>query len=255
MSGAVYTPGERDRLRTDLVARARADPRISGVALTGSASVGREDRWSDIDLAFGVADPTEIPGTLADWTAAMYERHGAIHHVDEIAGTWTYRVFLLRNTLQVDLAFAPANDFRAKAPTFRLLSGTSAEPRHRSPPAAEELVGLAWLYALHARSSIARGKPWQAEFMISAVRDYGLALAALRQGLPTAYARGSDQLPDEVRRAFEGAIVRGLAEDELRRALRIAMDALMHEIGLVDPDLRARLQPTLDELASTPDPA
>ena len=51
--GVVFTPEERTRLRDALVARARADERITGAALTGSASRGAEDRWSDIDLALG----------------------------------------------------------------------------------------------------------------------------------------------------------------------------------------------------------
>jgi predicted nucleotidyltransferase len=32
------------------------DSRIMGAALTGSAAGGREDRWSDIDLFFAVAN-------------------------------------------------------------------------------------------------------------------------------------------------------------------------------------------------------
>ena len=43
---------ERNGLRAALISAARTDRRITGVALTGSASVGGEDRWSDIDLAF-----------------------------------------------------------------------------------------------------------------------------------------------------------------------------------------------------------
>jgi len=53
--GVMFTPQERTRLRDALVARARADERITGAALTGSASRDAEDRWSDIDLALGVA--------------------------------------------------------------------------------------------------------------------------------------------------------------------------------------------------------
>ena len=47
----MYTPEEREGVRTELIAAARSDPRIAGAALTGSGSVGREDRWSDIDAA------------------------------------------------------------------------------------------------------------------------------------------------------------------------------------------------------------
>jgi hypothetical protein len=38
-----------------------------------------------------------------------------------------YRVLLLDNTLQVDLAFWPATEFGAIAPTFRLLFGRANE--------------------------------------------------------------------------------------------------------------------------------
>jgi hypothetical protein len=36
----------------------------------------REDEWSDIDLAFGVANGSELPNVLSDWTADMYEHLG-----------------------------------------------------------------------------------------------------------------------------------------------------------------------------------
>jgi hypothetical protein len=55
-----------------------------------------------------------------------------------------------------------------------------------------ELIGWAWLYGLHARSSIARARPWRAAYMISGMRDQLLALASLRHGLPAREARGSD---------------------------------------------------------------
>jgi len=50
----VFTPEDRGRLRAVLIAAARADERLSGTALTGSAALDAEDRWSDIDLALGI---------------------------------------------------------------------------------------------------------------------------------------------------------------------------------------------------------
>ncbi len=76
------TPEQREGLRAALIARAQADVRITGAALTGSASVGRRDRWSDIDLAFGIADGTQLAEPLADWIAHMDLAHGAVHHLD-----------------------------------------------------------------------------------------------------------------------------------------------------------------------------
>src|SRR6185503_3958295 len=104
----MFTPEERARLRSELLDYAAGDGRISGAAITGSAAADREDRWSDIDLAFGIADAAELPNVLSDWTAHMYDRHGALQHLDVRSGAWIYRVFLLPGTLQVDLAFVPA---------------------------------------------------------------------------------------------------------------------------------------------------
>jgi hypothetical protein len=248
----MFTPAGRDELRAALIAASRADERITGAALTGSASVGNEDRWSDIDLAFGFAAGTDIGAAIAEWTAVMYSDHGAVGQVDVIRGAVTYRVFLLASTLQVDLAFAPAADFGAVAPTFRLLFGTAVQRTPHPPPAAAELIGLAWLYGLHARSSIARGRGWQAEYMISGVRDYVLALACLRHGVPAVEGRGLHLLPTDVTGPLAASLVRSLDGDELTRAFGVATEALIAEIGHADAELAGRLAAPLRELAGLP---
>jgi predicted nucleotidyltransferase len=82
----VFTPEQRERLREVLVSAAYADTRITGAAVTGSAAVGREDRWSDIDVALCVAADAEFSEVLADWTERMYREHAAVHHVDVTRG-------------------------------------------------------------------------------------------------------------------------------------------------------------------------
>ena len=246
----IFTPEERERLRAGLLERGANDPRISGAAITGSAAASREDRWSDIDLAFGVRDAGELPDVLSDWTAHMYDRHGALHHLDVNSGAWIYRVFLLANTLQVDLAFVPAAEFRASAPTFRLVSGEAGEPQHVPPPSTAGFIGMGWLYGLHARSCIARQNFWQAEYMVSGIRDNALALACLRHGLPAVHARGIDQLPKEIAAPFESSLVRQLDGAELSRCFRIAMEGLRNEMRYADAALAVRLETALLLLAA-----
>jgi hypothetical protein len=106
------------------------------------------------------------------------------------------------------------------------------------------------LYALHARSSIARGRAWQAEYMISGLRDHVLALACLRHGVPAVQARGIDSLPPETTAAVAGALVRSLDGAELKRAFTVVTDALILEIERVDAGLADRLAATLRDLAS-----
>jgi predicted nucleotidyltransferase len=245
----MFTPEERCRLRDALIAAARADSRITGAALTGSAALGAEDRWSDIDLALAVAANADRGRVVADWTDRLYREHGAVHHMDISWGVTLFRVFLLGSTLQVDLAFWPAADFGAIGPTFRLLFGTANERPAPPAPAAAGLIGMAWLYALHARSSIARGRAWQAEYMISGMRDNVLALACLRHGVPAVQGRGIDSLPPEATAAAAGALVRSLDAAELRRAFGAITEALIVEIERADADLAGRLAAPLRELA------
>src|SRR5207249_6935035 len=122
-----------------------------------------------------------------------------------------------------DIAFWPEAEFGAIGPTFRLLFGATGQPPVPPPPSAVQLVGMAWLYALHVRSSIARGRLWQAEYMVSGMRDHVLALACLRHGLPPLQGRGMDDLPAAVTRPLERALVVSLDAAELRRAFAVTM--------------------------------
>ena len=245
----MFTPEQRAAIRTDILEYATRDNRVSAAAITGSAAVDGEDKWSDIDLAFGVAETADQAAVLSDWTNYLYEKHLALHHLDVMAGEWIYRVFLLPGTLQVDLAFVRAAEFRPLAPTFRLIFGAANEAGQFPSPTPGGIIGMGWLYALHARSCIARMKLWQAEYMVSGVRDHALALACIRHGLSAVHGRGMDQLPQEVTGPMEGALVGRLDQAELARAFRVAVKAFRSEVEKADERLAERLQETLISLS------
>jgi hypothetical protein len=246
----MFTVEDRESLRSALVAAARSDARIDAAATLGSAAIGRTDGLSDIDLALGIAPGDEVEEVLEDWTRAMYELHGAVHHFDVVAGA-VYRVFLLHSTLQVDLSFWAPGDLRALGPAFSLLFGEPGEPRASVPPDRAELVGLAWLHLLHARSSIARGRVWQAEQMLAAARARVLALACARLGLRAHQGRDDDELPAELLARAAGSLVGTLETDVLWRALAVLVELLVEEAGQLDSALASRLAPVLGELASS----
>ncbi|MCX2953610.1 nucleotidyltransferase domain-containing protein [Lentzea sp. NEAU-D7] len=227
----MFSVSERDQLRRDLVNAADVDPRVVGAALTGSAAVGREDRWSDIDFALSVE--RDVDAVVVDWTALMYAC-GAVGHLDVRHGKTLFRVFLMRSTLQVDIAFWPSDEFGATGPTFKLLFGeANAVPPARQPD-RDEVIGLAWLYALHARSSIARGRGWQALYMLNGMRDHVMSLWCLREGVNAVQGRGLDDLRDAG--AFAGTLVLSTHPDELRRAFQVLTGLLVEEI--TEPELR-----------------
>lgn len=251
----MFTPEEREQLRTGLVAAAKEDPRITAAAYVGSVAAGREDRWSDIDLAMCLAPGADVDEVVAEWSERMRREHDVADHLDIRAGNTWFRVFLLANTLQIDLSFWAPEDFGATGPNFQLLFGTAADVRKIGPPKALTLIGMAWLYALHARSSIARGRVWQAEYMISGVRDNVLALACLRHEVPAVQGRGMDDLPAEVTGPLLPALVRSLDRPELVRAFGATVEALLGEIALVDAELATRVTDVLRELVTSSDPA
>ncbi|MGI5505152.1 nucleotidyltransferase domain-containing protein [Lentzea sp. CA-135723] len=231
----MFTVSERDQLRRDLVNAAGNDPRVVGAALTGSAAVGAEDRWSDIDFALSVE--RDLDAVVDDWTALLYAC-GAVSHLDVRRGTVLFRVFLMRSTLQVDVAFWPSGEFGATGPTFKLLFGEANEIPHARQPERDGLVGMAWLYALHARSSIARGRVWQAVHMLNGMRDNVMALWCLREGVNAVQGRGLDDLRDT--QAFDGTLVLSTHPAELRRAFQVLTGLLVAEIS--EPEVREAVQ-------------
>lgn len=145
-----------------------------------------------------------------------------VHHFDVRSADAVYRVFLLSNALQVDISFWPAGRLRSIGPRFRLLFGSVGSAPPPQPPDANELIGLGWLYALHGRSSIERGRVWQAVYMISAARNHVLALACVRHNLPAREGRGMDDLPAEMTASLADALVSSTDRETLRRALGVA---------------------------------
>jgi len=245
----VFTSEHRDAVRSQLLGRAEKDPRITAAAVTGSAADGREDRWSDIDLFLGVADNVALDEVVADWSGYVHGELGALQHFDLKVPAATYRAFLLPSCLEVDLGFTPASRFGPAGPHFRAVFGKAAQTSPVPLLDPGHLIGLAWHHVLHARSSIERGKPWQAEFWISGLRDQTLALACLRLGEPVHYAKGADALPVAVTGGLEGALVRSLELEELRRALRVAGTRLLLELVATDAVQAQRLESAIRELA------
>jgi predicted nucleotidyltransferase len=237
----LFTVEQRDALRARMLQLADEDERIAAGAAVGSLAAGTGDEFSDLDLTFAIADGVPVAEVLADWTRTLTEELDAVLLADLEAGPTIYRVFLLPDALQFDLSMTPAVEFRAAGPRFQLLFGSTAageaEARPpsqgslfiRTPPVAQDIFGWAVIYALHARACIERGRFWQAEHYVGAVRDHALSLACLRRDLPVAHARGYDELPPETLASFGGTHVGGLEPDALWRALAASTRALLDQ--------------------------
>jgi hypothetical protein len=229
-SPLVFTIEQRDALRERMLRLAEEDERVVAGAAVGSLAMEGGDRFSDLDLTFAIADHVPVSDVVDDWTRTLIDELGAVHLADLEHGPTTYRVFLLPDALQFDLSMTPAAQFRPAGPRFRLLFGeTAGDEVSPTPPAAGDLFGWGVIYALHARSCIERGRVWQAEHYVGAVRDHALSLACLREGVPAVQARGYDDLSDETLARFDEAHVGAVEPDALRAALAASILALMRE--------------------------
>jgi hypothetical protein len=237
----VFTIEQREALRERVLRLAEGDERVVAGAVVGSLAVGSGDRFSDLDLTFGIVDHVPVGVVVEDWTRTLVDELEAVPLADLERGPTTYRVFLLPDALQLDLSMTPAAEFRPAGPRFRLLFGEIAgEPEIptpgvtgdlfiATPSVARDIFGWGVIYALHTRACIERGRVWQAEHYVGAVRDHALSLACLREGLPAVQARGSDDLPAHSLARFERTHVGVVDPEALRGALAASVAALMHE--------------------------
>jgi hypothetical protein len=240
----MFTVEERDELRDRVLEMARQDPRVVAAAEVGSLALGGGDRWSDIDLTFGVHNAARVDDVLADWSSTVVEDLGGVELLDLTSGPSIYRVFMFPDCLQLDVSFTPAYEFRPRSPRFRLVFGQADDMQLPEPPLASELLGWAVLYARHARVCIERELCWQAEHCLSSMRQYALSFACRRRDLPSGYGRGVDQLPPDVRDRFASSLVSAFEPDSLKEALKGCVAALYTECAAdsdVDEVIRARL--------------
>jgi hypothetical protein len=237
----MFTVQQRDALSERVRRLADEDERVVAGAIVGSLAVDAGDRFSDVDLTFGIADHVPVIDVLDDWTHLLIDELDAVHLADLGRGPTTYRVFLMPDALQFDLSMSPAAQFRPAGPRFRLMFGTTAaeEPGTAAPPVGDlflptpsvagDIFGWGVIYALHARACIERGRVWQAEHYLGAVRDHALSLACLRQGVPATQARGYDDLSAETLARFDDCHVGGVEREALRAALAASVLALTRE--------------------------
>jgi hypothetical protein len=239
----VFTVEDRTRIRAALIEFAERDPRVISGAEVGSLTVDAGDRWSDLDLTFGLAEGIEPTALLDSWTVELAQRWDAVRLFDLAVLPTLYRVFLFPGNLQVDLSATPGAVAR-RGPKFRLLFGQAVRDETTPAPVARELYGLCVHHAVRARVSVERGRYWAAEYFIRELRHETMSLAALLRDLPASYARGFHELPSDVTDRAAQSLVRLVDRDELLRALAAAINLFLEVAADLDdaPNLRECLR-------------
>ena len=248
----MFDVGEREALRARLVGAAEVDERVAGAALLGSAARGEEDRWSDIDLALRLVPGAVLEVVADDWVARVAETEQVVDHLDIQASGALYRVLLLGSTLQVDLSFWPHDQPLAGGAPVEVLFGDVQVASTVTAAAGEEsltAVRMGWLYALHARSALGRGRVWQAWWMLGSIRDVVVGMYCRRLGLPAGEGRGVDRLPAELLVGLTGTLPASLESDCLSASFEVLMGLLLEEAELQGVGVSVGLARVVHELA------
>lgn len=252
----MFIAADRETLRARLIETARVHSDIETAALLGSAARGEEDRWSDIDLALGLG-PGVDPKTAADtWTELVEQTNPVVDHLDIEAAGGLYRVLLLASTLQVDLSFWPHGQLPASNDSVHVLFGDTAS-QTAPAQAAKDLsshVRTSWLYALHVRCALGRGRTWQALWMLDGIRNHVITLLCLRHGLPSAEGRGVDRLPPAVLKDLSQTLPGGLDPSSITLSFRRLTNLLAREAEQQALPLPTGLWTVLDELVGDGEP-
>lgn len=168
-------------MRARILAAAQADPRMVGVLDYGSSSEGRDDAWSDLDLALVLHDAALAPfsadwrGWAAQFGPLLLAYHGGVGHPWVVYDTPGL-------PLRVDVAFHPLSGISViagwpNAPqrleAMVLLDKTEGRiaalaaqlvGQSLAPPDAavafEQVGGDFWYYLLRISSKLQRGQEW-----------------------------------------------------------------------------------------------
>ncbi len=239
---------ERKEILDYILKMATSDERSSGGALVGSFATGTEDKWSDIDITFGIKRQYDHQKVLENWTAILKKQYDIKHHFDVIVKKSIYRVLLFGNGLELDLSISPEDHFGPKTPTFSLLFGKPGHGLNGDAPNVNSIIGWGWHHILHARAAIHRTKHWQALFFINRLRDLIIELKCYRQHVPHQHARGADQLNEADLSELKKTLVSQLTSDILANHLNKLKVIYLNEINKLDQNLAIELKEVLSDI-------
>ena len=74
----MFTVEQRNALRARMLQLAEEDERVVAGAAVGSLAFGSGDRFSDLDLTFGIADGVPVTHVLDGWTRTLTEELDAV---------------------------------------------------------------------------------------------------------------------------------------------------------------------------------
>ncbi len=105
----LFSVRDRARLTERVLQLARSEDRVVAGAVIGSLALEQEDRWSDLDLTFAVADDQPRLAVLESWTRVLMAEFDAVQLLTcqrgvYLSGLLAARLLAIRSILHACIA-------------------------------------------------------------------------------------------------------------------------------------------------------
>jgi len=246
----LFSPSERQDILHRLLDAIQSDDRVAGVVLVGSAPVGFEDEYSDIDLSVVVEHGHDVAPVFRWWQDHMKDIIPVVHSFEtEYAPNNLLCGFLLDNFLEVDIGFLCLQNLVARRERWKVAFDRTGKIEgimhttwaNRTSPDIRglylHLFDSIWHYIMHSAVCTERGQHLRALHYLEELRNRIVEVAGLHLGLETRNFRQADQLPPSLRSALEVTLVSKPERTEILRALKSATTLFFSEAQRLEKTL------------------
>ncbi len=259
-----FSPTERQDVLNKILSSLRKDPRVTGVLIVGSGSVGFEDVYSDIDLCVVITKTEDVKPTFLAWGDKLRQMLPVFYCGQSVRGPNSFLwVLLLEFFLEVDVGFLCLDDLEARKERWLTdfdRSGKIEETMQRSWDARvksnledvyDQRVNWLWHKVIHGTVAAQRGQMWRALSELEQIRNQTIELRGIREGLETKRFRNVDQLPHEFLFNMEKTLATNLSKPEIMRAIWYSTECFFLEAKnwdeLLNRDLAAKFEKKLKD--------
>jgi predicted nucleotidyltransferase len=266
----LFTVGDRQLIKDDVISIFRQTPAITALILIGSAVHGFIDRFSDIDLMSVVDDEHNIIPTRIAVSKAIKARHKTLCFV-QLENKHNLQVYLLDNYLELNISYYTIDHLTAKSETYEIafdktdavadkMRGTY-EPHDFEAAYKAKLAEYSeqiWHFFFHAAVAIRRNQPWRAAADLTNARKYVIELKALRNNLLIdTRGKNIDNLPINELQSLQATVPQNLTPQSLTETLIRLTDAAYDELESYpdNPYITVTRERTLDYIRDVINPS
>jgi len=237
---SLFTPHNREEIKTGLINMLTAIHEISAVILIGSGAKGLTDELSDLDIMSVVADEANDVTVIDKICECVKTRYTALCFVQLYERR--LQVCLLDNFLELNFSYRTLETLEARAANWRVLFDrvgdvdatmhstyakfSESQDADRSITYQRKLTEYSeqiWHYIFHATAAIERGRYWKAVKEFEYIRNFVMELKGLRYSLEMGRNKDADKIPQVELDLLQKTLPSTLTKEAL-------VDTLMHLI-------------------------